>query len=709
MISSIDNLLEETYNYDSSESSSDDDSDNIAIITDFTKPLEKRIQSLNEYYLSEGDKALEVLFTLSGMYQMSGSKIIEQFFSAVCFESKVSSFLKLEAAKSILEYKELEEGSSEDEEEEEEEMKERIKRNKNVRQRNYLRESIGYKALNKVCSNLEDMPTPCRVDAILKLMNSEEFNINSVKYFNDFVCDQKIECDFRYKTILSLENIGATLMKERIIELFDDKKFVENVYETLESVISKLFPNVKFTVYNFSFWEKVFFQISYDDIRNIYKKKFSETSFYIDSFIREAQLGFLFYKPNRTLYRALSGQYLLQKCDLSETLIDKVENEILFIAKDEQLDYNIRADAADVLLSLGSVNMKKYGRDIIIMLGKIDGTNFTIFDNAQNVHTQKVEESVSEALEFLNALPIYKVKNKSVDFEYIRNHILNILKERKKVLYKSKKGQFICDYCESKTSELIKFDKNKLCSNECLVLLQKDQKINISLNRIFMDRVLYSNFNNTLSAVVVMIYTYIMNKEDESVKEQMITRLLEELEDMCGICSSGIIARLINVMSGFGNFSIRISYEDQIVSSFTGRLNKAVMDIASSHSIFRKEKLYDVISLWLNNEENSIIKTDIENKLSGKNYSMKDIIDDFLKDNREDKIEICIECFSDAVLDELTLSRHGYGKRRNFSLFFRCYVSTIREEFASEFKDLLSSSEFDFAFRKALIVYDGDS
>lgn len=711
MISSIDELLNETYNFDCSSDSDDDNPEDIEIITDFTKPLEKRIKSLNEYYLKEGDKALEVLFTLAGMYQLSGSKIIEQFFYSVCFEGKVSSFLKLESAKNILEYKEFEEGDCSDEDEEE--MKNRIESDIQVRKRNYQRECIGYRALDKVCRNLEDMPAPCRVDAIFTLMNSDEFCNNAVKYFNDFLCEQTIECDFRYKTILSLENIGSTLMKERITDLFDDKEFVENVYETLETVISKLFPKIKPTTYNRELWDKILFQIPYDDIRNIYRRKFPETSCGRDFFIREAQLGFILYKPNMTFYRALSGQYLLQKCELSDTRRLKVEEEILEIANDEELDYNIRADAADVLLSLGSEKMKKYGRDIIIMLGKIDGDNRTIFDNAQNVHTQKVEDSVSEALEFLNVLPIYKVKKKSIDFEYVKNHILNILKEQKKSLYKITTGQFICDHCECKTTELVKFEKKKLCSNECLLLLQRDQKISISLNRIFMDRALYSNFNNTLTTIVVMVYTYIMNKEDDSVKEQMIKRLLEELEDMSGICSSGVVARLINVMSGFGKFNIRISYEDQIIANFTGRLNTALRNITSSNSIFRLEKLYDVVELWIQSEENINIKNTIESKLqeekSVKNYTMKDIVDVFLEDNKEDKIENCIECFSESVLNEMTLSRLGYGHRRNFSLFFRCYVSIIREEFALEFKDLLSSSDFDFAFRKALMVYDGES
>ena len=43
------------------------------------------------------------------------------------------------------------------------------------------------------------------------------------------------------------------------------------------------------------------------------------------------------------------------------------------------------------------------------MLGYTNTSDRTIFDNKQNVHSEKVEESVSEALEFLNTIPLLNV------------------------------------------------------------------------------------------------------------------------------------------------------------------------------------------------------------------------------------------------------------------------------------------------------------
>ena len=71
--------------------------------------------------------------------------------------------------------------------------------------------------------------------------------------------------------------------------------------------------------------------------------------------------------------------------------------------------------------------------------------------------------------------------------------------------------------------------------------------------------------------------------------EEIQKRLLQELEEMSGTCSSGFASRLVNVFSGFGSFGIRISWEDQVKANFMGRLNAVARQITDDDSIFRKE------------------------------------------------------------------------------------------------------------------------
>jgi len=218
-----------------------------------------------------------------------------------------------------------------------------------------------------------------------------------------------------------------------------------------------------------------------------------------------------------------------------------------------------------------------------------------------------------------------------------------------------------------------------------------------------MDRVLYSKFNSSLVNILLKIWSYLTSHKDE---QEMRKRLLEELEEMSGTCSSGFATRLINVISGFSDFSIRISYEDQIIANFTGRLNAAARQITSSDSVFRNKHLKDIVELWLYDQNNEKILSNIKNKL--KSPTRKEVIDEYLKENNEEKVEICITEFADAVLNEMTMSSSGYAIRQNFSLFFRTYVSLIREELANEFKDLIDPTDFDLAFRRALMSYEGE-
>jgi hypothetical protein len=550
-------------------------------------------------------------------------------------------------------------------------------------------------------------------------MNSVEFKNNSNEYFCKFVCDKNIDCDYRYKTILSLENKGSDMMKENLDKLFDNKIFVHDFYNKLRHVIEKLFPGVKYDTNNVHLWEEIIYRLVYEDVKDIYREYFPGNPCIYDIFIRNAQLSFLFHNDNEIYYRILSGQYLLQKCEINETVRFQVENQLQDFAKNDNVDYDRRADAADILLQLGSPSMKITAKEIITELAKNNGfTPRTIFENAQNVHTEEVEESVSEALEFLSCVPIYHIEGKQIDFNYIHAKITTHLKLEKEKLLKIGDGEYLCKHCLSKyNTERIIIDSEKdelFCSFNCIRFYNRDEKIKIALNRILMDRALYSKYSSSLINIFLKIYSYITNYDDKEIKEQMFKRMLEELEEMSGTCSSGYATRLINIISGFGNFNIRISWEDQIVSNFSGRLNAAARTITSNYnSMFRETKLYDVIELWLNYKENIEILTRIEeqlnpNKKLEKHPKIKVIIDKFLEENREIKIERCIEDFSAMVVNEMMISSSNFVERRNFSLFFISYISIIREELYEEFKDYVTDTDFDLYFRKSIMKYENE-
>jgi hypothetical protein len=541
-------------------------------ILDLSIPNDKRIELIKRYYKENKENTIEIISRISGMYHFSGTKILEKYLNDIALENDLSNFLKVEAIKGLLSFEEYEEDIYDEDNEEMKEIKKES--NDSIKIRNEKRQNIAFKLLNNVCSliiNDNELATPYKVEVISMLMKINEYKEESSIYFKQIINKDDIDCDYRYKLILSLER----------------KNIENNKYHLSQSLLT-----------------------------------------------------FIENEKNLTMYRILSGQYLLQSFDLENKVKENIYKIILNFSESEEMEYNLRADASDLLLSLGSEEMKIKGREMIMKLG---GKGKTISDNKQNVHVKEIEKSVLRILEILCYVPTLKINENQIDFEYV----------------------------EEKIKELINKEND-------------ENKINISLNRIRMDRTLYSSLSMTLSVFMVKLWSYIQTHEN---KNEIEKRLLEELEDMAGTCTSGYITRFVNTLSGFGELSISISFEDQIISNFNGRLNAYARDILNDESIFRTKKLDDVLNIYTKNGDMKL--------------SMNEI-----KKSKYD-INVAVEYFYDLVLDEMRLSSSDYKNRSAFLLFFRTYMSKIREEMFVEFTEYISEFEFDLYFRKALSHYDG--
>lgn len=642
----------------------DQDNENVLKnnILDFSIDNNERLEMFIVYYnIYDIDKTLELLNRLCGIYKFSGIKVLECFLYNLSIETNIEScLLRLEASKALFLFDELEEEFSKKDTEEIKKIKSEY--NTCIQQRNKNRKIKAFDSLNIFCSsNIETLPTPCRIDTVFMLMESQElYKVNCDTYFRKIINDIKIDCYYRYKSILDLEK----------------KKDIIN---------------------------------------------------YTNFYIKNSLFDFLNLKDNSTNYKILAAQYLLQHIkDITDDEKNNIQKIILSFAEDQELDYNLRADSADLLLHLGCEEYKIIGKNIISILGRIEGNVRTIYDNKQNVHIDIIEKSSLHILQFLSCTPVLKINNKEIDYNYVYNEIKNILKDqqfkstelnvvKKMDSIKKIKDNYIsdinCKNCESyigyiysnnnKCQTCIKYNEecysksiyDIFCNSKCEFQFEKHSKIYISLNRIELDRTLYNN--NILSTITVKLWSYINQSE---FKSEMIKRLLEELEDMSGTCSTGFLCRLLNTISGFGELNIFISFEDQLVANFIGRLNSYARKITHIDSIFYKERLYDVLELIGRN--NSIFN----NKT---NENKKDIIDKYLLSDREIKIINAIEMFAENVINEMTVNSSRYNDKRHFSLFFISYLPKLRQELYEEFKEFIEDSIFDLTIRKAISTYEG--
>lgn len=626
-------------------------------IFDLSNDRVNRMKSLLMYFNKYGEEdTLELTNRICGMYQFSGASLINEFLTEICYkENEISDFIRLECSKSLLLFTEFPEKIREDEKEEMKEIKEES--NKQIIERNNKRIKNGYKCLDFVCSNFCDIATPCKVEAVVLLMNDVSYKDNCLKYLCNITNDDLIDCDYRYKIILSLET------KE-----LDSKEY----------------------------------------------------------YLKNTLMSFLNNKNNRMMYRILSAQYLLQNIEISQELNHKVQSVLLGFAQDEGLDYNLRADAADTILHVGNDKNKRIAREIIMILGRIDDdNNIDIYSNAQNVHNVAIEESLINNLEFLISVPLYEIeKNIPININWIEDKIKETYNNKGVELcliekcFHNKCLHCKSCLCENEFSPLDnvlysslreqgvmkseEFDEDiQYCNDECFEKKFYQDQIHISLNRIKIDRVLYSKYNQTLMNILLKVCSFIFTHEEE---DELLKRLKEELYDMAGTCSTGFASRLINVLSGYDDFNVKISFSDQIVSNFQARINSRMQKITDKDSIYYNDKKMDIVWLYMNTHNL------VEKKLSKdellENKTKSEIIDEYLEIDRERKIDLAVEDFSDSILVEM-LNTNNYYNRPNFIKFFRDNVPFVRNELYQEFCEYVSDVNFDVSIRKAINYYEG--
>lgn len=436
-----------------------------------------------------------------------------------------------------------------------------------------LNNPIGYEVLNEIYNEMRHarISTPYKVETIMFLFRSKEFSNEACSHLCEIINDNSIDCEFRYKAILLLE------------------KKVENS----------------------------------------------------EKYILTTMLSFISNSNNDPIFRILAGQYLMSECkeNIEKKDVEKVENILLEIAKGDEEDsevdenreaeeedqenseeklneYNLRADATDVLLSLGGKKAKKEATKIMLKLGYAGARFQNIYTNAQNVHNVSIAKSAITSLEYLHTI-------ESKDKEGNELTIKEVISIIKKML---------------KNEKVLKTHK-KLLTPENI------KKIISSLGRVILDRATYSRFNINLANILLKVWCFIDKQEDN--KEELIKRLFEELVDMCGTCSSGYAERLVNVMSGYTDVGISMSFEDQVIANLSGRLNARIRDM-------KNKKLSAVIQ------------------------------------------------------EEMAVPVGNYGERKHFLLFFRKIFPIIREELRKEFLTYISEQDFELYLRKAISQYEGE-
>lgn len=307
----------------------------------------------------------------------------------------------------------------------------------------------------------------------------------------------------------------------------------------------------------------------------------------------KVQLSFFFNETTEIFYKILASQCILQNTKLEDSDRISVEIALLTLASDNEIQTNIRADCADILISLGRT--EKHKSVALAIINEIGGhKQKNVYDNEQNVHSKFITKSTLDGIKFLATF-------QTLSNNTAKNNIYSII-------------------------------------NEHITITLGIQK---AITRLEEDRILYEN-KYKLQDIFLNLWEYISH---HSQKPNLIKRLEQELEEMAETCSSGYATRLVNTMSGFGDFYLNIGWEDQIYSYF---------------------------------------KIEIEKKI-----------------HMLDEIE------RDLILAELSDSSNSNNKS-NLMKFYIKNVTDIRNLLFSEFKQYISLDEFELYFREAMSKYESN-
>lgn len=134
--------------------------------------MDERLEALTRLVDTHSDDLCEILSTLTGMYQFSRTKNLEDYLCAISSHLPVPLTYRIDCAKS-------------------------------------LPTELGYHQIHRMfeteADGMKALPTPMRVQTVMYLIDSEAHKEDARKWLSDITLDGSIDCLYRFRTIQGLE------------------------------------------------------------------------------------------------------------------------------------------------------------------------------------------------------------------------------------------------------------------------------------------------------------------------------------------------------------------------------------------------------------------------------------------------------------------------------------------------------------------------
>jgi len=258
----------------------------------------------------------------------------------------------------------------------------------------------------------------------------------------------------------------------------------------------------------------------------------------------------MFNRENIPLIEKLNASVFLMRSDLAIVKKNMILNALINLARTQgpNLELDLQAILADTLMMNNLEEAKQAGETLLQNLRRRQAEEefkferkirvmTTPFEDSQNVHDSSINESAKQ-----------------------------FIRELAKDLHQK---EFKYDILNREPYEIIL---------EIREIMPKNPKIESSLNRIQVDTAYFcSDVKFRLKEILQRIWNRIQNLLKEEDRKEAILRLEQELIEMSGLCSTGHMGRLVNVLSGFDIEGktvhvVKISWKDQIKANIYARI-----------------------------------------------------------------------------------------------------------------------------------------
>ena len=283
------------------------------------------------------------------------------------------------------------------------------------------------------------------------------------------------------------------------------------------------------------------------------------------------------------------GTYIIWN-SYNQYQIDAVYDKIVEISNDRRYNNKIRSNAIDILMRS---NNKKYMDNSTVLLERLRQEERRE-ENMIDIH--KIRRKINNLKQHVRHIPFNNDEN-DIELQHVLMHQIRNLQMRENdiIANQNRRASVYNDTQNVHNSEIndsviniaSSLVNNKSASSDMFNIDEELKKyypeyenhkeqIDTSLNRI---RTEQTKFKDGIT--IPMVFDKIVGIITSSVhKPELVKRLGEELYEMNGLCSTGHMARIVNVIQGFNDLpdelKIKINPKDEIYANIQSYISAEI-------------------------------------------------------------------------------------------------------------------------------------